>query len=1505
MKFWKKANLGIVILFLFFLSGRLSAFDTYAAWAAPAGSVNGYMYIYTCDYPSTDLNLYYATTPDTTMNTLEGSWLGVGPLRPVAAVGPFSERYFRLTTNYPVLWEVEEPIAGHTADSHDILPAADSGNDFIGSIFMTFMRDDTSDSDPEHGDQMAITNPPAAAGNITVAVRRWTGAAWGAVLYTSPAIPPGGVWMWSPEAAALGHLEGGTDAATQGHYRFDVSGGEGIFWKGNVFTPPTGGNRDNVLLNGADVNTGRKIGTDLIGACVDGGAAPHIVVTNQGSAPADFEILRFNPNTPGTSWPISGLDPSGTWSVIATSAALPPGGSYFFNNHSFGSVPGFFRVRCTNGVNLTATFGGSLIQQQWCDGDYLMASDTLRAYGHVFNFGGRFYTSLGALQLRVVAPNAGTTVTVTVTSPSGDFAVPFVQTTTVEQAGLAFPLLPSVDEYYTCRIESSDIIYAYVMSNDTAKGETFFSVPPPLYPMLLVSKSADRTTASPGDLITYSIHVQNVGASDLDDCVVWDTIPPGTSFVSSSHATAAPPPVPPYYRWELGTLTAGTRMTIECVVRVDTGTHMEVKLNSASGESADTEVFQSNNVPVTILIPGQNITKSASSPTRNAGETVTYTVVYTNPAVPNISPITGLNLEVSAGTCSGQSRSLKYRITNNSGAPINISDLSVVGWVSDTALPSSIGFNNDYGGNTNPYVWGGPAWTGSATAINPPINLPSDRRANIRIAWRPTSSLNLPNGSNLNDIQLRNTDGSNWDNCLDDYSRETSASYVNNQYFALYYQGQLVREQTAAGVDDPLTGREPNPVQVYDTIPSDITFIDSDGGTLVSNVINWLLPVVEPGQSITVTWSGFVSYSAIPGTTIHNTASYISLQDIGISNDAPVYVPAVFSPTATPTATRTATLTATQTATQTATATATLTATPTATLTATPSATATATLTATPSATATATPSATPTLTATQTATPTASATATPTSTATATPTHTITPSYTATPTATLTITDTISSNTPTHTPTYTATPTQTPTATATQTVTETATMTATHTFTYTSTETPTYTATATLTHSFTVTDTVSSNTPTVTPTYTATPSATLTVSFTPTFTETPTYSATATLTEPPTPSSTFTATPTHTDTPTRTATLTVTYTRTATVTVTDTATFTPTPTVTLTFTPTMTDTATPTVTVSPTVTPTPREMPYLIIAEVFNTAGERIAEITRLPVDGQMGKIDLSGISGENNYNPNEGKLSVIINGVESQSGETGKTTIYWDGKNDSGQSVSNGGYYIKVTQVDPYGHYNTVYTNVNVLKSGSHAVVTIYNSAGETVAKLKGGYNALNNLGLEIPGTIKAGDDVVISYAPAGYVEWDTRSMQGLIVAAGVYNAVLQVVLEEGESRVVDNKNFTVTASDRVESLSEFRVVPNPVDVTAQGFRVQLLWAPAGAGPAKIYIYNSAGELIRVIETKVEAGSVQWDLKTTAGRPAASGVYTAVMKAQRATGGYTVLKTKAAVFGAVEEWW
>jgi uncharacterized repeat protein (TIGR01451 family) len=869
-------------------------FSTYAAWSDVAAKNRGHMYIYTGNYPSTDVTLTYALAPNVSMATMQCGFpvVGVGPYQPVAEVGScplpaaggFGNRYFKCASTNPIIWEVEENIASTEEDSHDFLAAADSGNDYIGSVFMTYMRDDTkAGAGTDFGDQVAVFNPGNAP--ITVSVRFWTGVppagAWGAVLATSPPIPAKGIWMWAPSSPAA-HDRGGTDLGAEGHYRFDVSGGEGMLYKGNTYAPYTApGNRDNLIHVGPDINDGTKVGDDLLGAVVTDGNSPHIVITNQGAAVANFEILKFNPNTLGAAgtWPMDGDDPSGTWAVVQT-GTIALNDSFFYNAGALTNA-GFYRVRSTNGQPLSAEFGSRILQELWCDGDYLYATDTRRAFGRLFRFGGAFFNGTDPIQLHVVAPMANTTVNVII---DGSIAGPGfntqTQTTTVPDAGLSFAFVrpPSGNQFFTARITSDKIIYVYIMSSTStgsgAPGETFFSVPPPIDPLLIVTKSVSRATATLGDTLTYTLVAENPGSGVVTNSMIWDTLPPGVTFVSAVPAPTLS--LPPVYSWNLGTIAGQGAATVSMTVVLTAGTQLEVKHNTASAKSDLTNLFESNDAPFTVLIPGSDLVKTVNMAQAMPGDTLTYTLTYTNtqPPLPNTPK---LNLQASAGSYDAGTYRTDFNVTNYSGAPININDLKICYWIYDDAPYTNLTFANDYGGGTAPWAWGGPTVTGTKSAWTPPQTLPGDRRANLMVCIQATSGQSLADGQSWTGIQPRwyVSYPETYDNHADDYSRSPGGASVEDHHFALYYQGKLVTEYTNASTLDPETGAEPSYLWLEDLVPANVTYLGAAPApqTAVLPQLTWQADSIRPGTSKSFTWWGQIPLGTPGGTVIPNDAN--------------------------------------------------------------------------------------------------------------------------------------------------------------------------------------------------------------------------------------------------------------------------------------------------------------------------------------------------------------------------------------------------------------------------------------------------------------------------------------------------------------------------------------------------------------------------------------------------------------------------------------------------------
>jgi len=75
-------------------------------------------------------------------------------------------------------------------------------------------------------------------------------------------------------------------------------------------------------------------------------------------------------------------------------------------------------------------------------------------------------------------------------------------------------------------------------------------------PSVVLTKSADKTTAISGAVITYTIQYQNTGGGDATNLVIKDVIPTGTTLVTGS-ITGGGTLSGSTISWTIGTVTAG------------------------------------------------------------------------------------------------------------------------------------------------------------------------------------------------------------------------------------------------------------------------------------------------------------------------------------------------------------------------------------------------------------------------------------------------------------------------------------------------------------------------------------------------------------------------------------------------------------------------------------------------------------------------------------------------------------------------------------------------------------------------------------------------------------------------------------------------------------------------------------------------------------------------------------------------------------------------------------
>ena len=334
------------------------------------------------------------------------------------------------------------------------------------------------------------------------------------------------------------------------------------------------------------------------------------------------------------------------------------------------------------------------------------------------------------------------------------------------------------------------------------------------------------------------------------------------------------------------------------------------------------------------------------------------------------------------------------------------------------------------------------------------------------------------------------------------------------------------------------------------------------------------------------------------------------------------------------------------------------------------------------------------------------------------------------------------------------------------------------------------------------------------------------------------------------------------------------------------------TPTQTVTFTATYTDTPTFTPTVTFTATDTPVPLPYNLRVEVFNEAGERVAFLAETAVNTVIKDIYFM-LNGKytDTYNPAEGGLDILLPGVltpEMQDEDT-PVVFVWDGTTDGKQPVSNGSYYIRFSMKDEYGTTQTWVKNITVLRAEDYVRVTIYNTAGEMVRRIKTDSPADISISLRTPDTAVVGKDgnkVIISYAEGEYTEWDGKNADGVLVSSGLYEVLVEVNTEDGY-KVWASKSITIINDTSDDILGEIKAYPNPVIMNyGPSDEVVFSWGNAVPGKMEIRIYNIAGELIKIAGADMAAGRLEWDLRTQSGQPASTGMYIALFYGVKYTG-------------------
>lgn len=194
--------------------------------------------------------------------------------------------------------------------------------------------------------------------------------------------------------------------------------------------------------------------------------------------------------------------------------------------------------------------------------------------------------------------------------------------------------VPAGLEVITNRVEVADdggagyLVYASDTDVDTVEAS----------PDLAITKTDGITIAVPGDTITYTITISNVGTQDASGVVVTDTLPPTSTatFVEASDSGIHAGGVVEWPSFDLAVGVWTTRtVTVEITDTIPAGVDaltntVTVSDDGTSGADANPNDNTAHDVNQLGAYPDLFLAKSADAPTTTAGALVLYTLSWGN-----------------------------------------------------------------------------------------------------------------------------------------------------------------------------------------------------------------------------------------------------------------------------------------------------------------------------------------------------------------------------------------------------------------------------------------------------------------------------------------------------------------------------------------------------------------------------------------------------------------------------------------------------------------------------------------------------------------------------------------------------------------------------------------------------------------------------------------------------------------------------------------------------------
>ncbi|MFB9902642.1 COG1361 S-layer family protein [Allokutzneria oryzae] len=152
-------------------------------------------------------------------------------------------------------------------------------------------------------------------------------------------------------------------------------------------------------------------------------------------------------------------------------------------------------------------------------------------------------------------------------------------------------------------------------------------------------KSVDKAEALPGETLTYTVGIRNTGTVAAPGIVVTDTLPPGTSYVSSAPSQGTVSGTGPLV-WNAGDLAIGGSASLQVKVLVGEDAIGKTLVNRAKGTEGPPGIVPPDNrcsdddaaacATTQVPAPSYTVNKSVDKSEAKPGEKVVYTLTVRN-----------------------------------------------------------------------------------------------------------------------------------------------------------------------------------------------------------------------------------------------------------------------------------------------------------------------------------------------------------------------------------------------------------------------------------------------------------------------------------------------------------------------------------------------------------------------------------------------------------------------------------------------------------------------------------------------------------------------------------------------------------------------------------------------------------------------------------------------------------------------------------------------------------